>query len=171
MHRDATISDCGRFRYLLSRTWNADLPPLLFVMLNPSTADALEDDATIRRCVNFARAEGRFGGIEVVNLFAFRATDPADLRRAGWPVGPDNDAHIVAAALRASAVCVAWGAVKEAEERVQVVMPNIRAAGHAPQCLHVTRSGFPGHPLYLASSKRLQPFDAAVEAALEAGHA
>jgi hypothetical protein len=167
MKRDAIISDCGRFRYLLSRVWNDDLLPLLFVMLNPSTADALVDDATIRRCVNFARAEGRFGGIEVVNLFAYRATDLADLRRAGWPVGDENDAHIAAAAVRAGAVCVAWGAVKEADDRVQVVMPIIRGAGHAPQCLHVTRSGYPGHPLYLASAKRLTPLDAAIEAAME----
>lgn len=167
MIRTAIISDCGRFRYLLSRTWDNALPVLLFVMLNPSTADALADDATIRRCSAFGRAHG-FGGIEVVNLFAFRATAPADLRRAGWPIGPENDTHIAAAAARAQVVCVAWGAVKEANERVQVVMPILRRAGRLPHCLHVTRSGYPGHPLYLASLKRLHEYDeAAIYAAME----
>lgn len=170
MNRDAIISECGKFRYLLSRTWNTDLQPLLFVMLNPSTADARVDDATIRRCVNFARAHGRFGGIEVVNLFAYRATDPTDLRRAGLPVGPENDAHISAAAARAGAVCAAWGATKDADDRIQVVGPLLRRAGHELLCLHITRSGYPGHPLYLASSKRLQPYSlAAIEHAMHGG--
>ena len=161
MNRDATISECGKFRYWLSRIWNADLPPLLFVMLNPSTADALVDDATIRRCVNFAKAEGCYGGIDVVNLFAFRATDPADLRRAGYPVGPDNDQYIEQAARRAGAVCVAWGVMTAGDERVQQVMPLLRRAGHEPQCLHITKSGYPGHPLYLASRLKLRPYNLA----------
>lgn len=165
--RDAALSECSRFRYRLSRTWgDVEAKHLLFVMLNPSTADAEVDDATIRRCVTFAFAGG-FHGIQVVNLFAYRATDPADLKLAGWPVGPDNDNHIKAAANAAAAVCVAWGAVGErgpANDRVQEVMPILRRAGHAPQCLRVTRSGYPQHPLYLPADCRLQPFDAAIEA-------
>jgi hypothetical protein len=158
--RDAAMSECGRFRYRLSRVW-APGPQLLFVMLNPSTADAEVDDATIRRCVTFANLAG-FSGLQVVNLFAFRATKPADLRAAGWPVGPDNDSHIAAAACAAAAVCVAWGAIGErgpASDRVQEVMPRLWRAGHEPQCLSITRSGYPQHPLYLPSTCRLRPYD------------
>ena len=90
--KQAVLSDCGTYRYRLWRKWGCG-SPLLFVMLNPSTADAEVDDATIRRCLGFADAHG-FGELEVVNLYAYRATDPADLKRAGYPVGPDNDAHI-----------------------------------------------------------------------------
>jgi hypothetical protein len=171
MRRAAFISDCGKFRYSLFRLWDDTLPILLIVMLNPSTADAYLDDPTIRRCISFAKAHG-YGAVEVVNLFAFRATNPADLRRAGYPVGPDNDEHITLAARRAGAVCVAWGANAAVDDRVQVVMPLLRAAGHEPLCLHITRSGYPGHPLYLASATRLRPYDcAAIEAAMTADKA
>jgi hypothetical protein len=166
--RTATISPCGEYRYRLGRRW-ADGKPLVFVMLNPSTADASTDDPTIRRCISFAQAHG-FAAIDVVNLFAFRATDPAALRRASWPVGPDNDAHIVIAAREAGAVCVAWGANAAArEDRVQVVLPLIRAEGVELQCLRITRSGFPQHPLMLPNSCRLMPFSR--EAIAEAMHA
>ena len=161
-NRSAGLSECGRFRYWLRRSWSEG-PWLLFVMLNPSTADAQVDDATIRRCVTFAHAHG-FGCMEVVNLFAYRATDPQDLARNGWQVGPDNDHQISIAARVADAICVAWGAVGDrgpASDRVQVVAPILRAAGKPLQCLKLTRSGFPQHPLYLPSNCRLQPWDLA----------
>lgn len=161
--RSAVLSDCGRFRYSLTRRW-ADLydndRSLLFVMLNPSTADAMVDDATIRRCVAFAHGHG-FGAIEVVNLFAYRATQPRDLALAGWPPGPQNDERIAVAARDADAICVAWGAVGDrgpACDRVQAVAPILRRAGKPLQCLKITRSGHPQHPLYLRGDCRLQPF-------------
>jgi hypothetical protein len=83
--RGATLSDCGRYRYRLWRRW-ADGPTVLFVMLNPSTADADVDDPTIRRCIGFARSWGA-GALEVVNLYAWRATQPAELKAAVGPVG------------------------------------------------------------------------------------
>jgi hypothetical protein len=173
MKRAAIVSDCGRFRYHLRREWTNG-STLLFVMLNPSTADADVDDNTIRRCIGFGQAEG-FGAIEVVNLFAYRATDPADLRRAGYPVGPDNDFHLRMAAALARRVCVAWGAASQdaVDARVQVVLPLLRQTlGRDPDCLHVTRTGYPGHPLYLPKASRLRPFDmAAVEAAMDGGQA
>lgn len=166
MKRDAFISVCGKFRYSLTREWG-DGPRLLFVMLNPSTADALEDDPTIRRCIAFAKAEG-FGSLEVVNLFAYRATDPADLRRAGYPIGPDADWYINMAASQAEKVCLAYGAAPWADERIQSVLPLLRQAGHDTYCLHITKSGYPGHPLYLASAKRLRPYDSlAIQMAME----
>lgn len=157
----ATTSACGRFRYRLARHWGemADQSTLLFVMLNPSTADAVVNDPTIKRCMAFARAHG-FDGIEVVNLFAYRATKPANLRSAGWPVGPENDHHINHAASTANAVCVAWGAHAghpAAAARVQQVMPMLWRFS-APLCLHITASGHPSHPLMLQGSSRLQPF-------------
>lgn len=154
--RHATISGCGRYRYQLWRKWGCG-SPLLFIMLNPSTADGHVDDATIRRCVKFAHAHG-FGELEVVNLYAYRATDPAELRRVADPVGPENDEHIREAAERAAAVCCAWGARPDALERVQQVMPILFGLGVEPQCLRITRSGYPQHPLYLPGDCRLQPF-------------
>ena len=88
----AVISHCKRYRYRLARHWGAG-SALPFVMLNPSTADADNDDPTIRRCIAFAKREGA-GGIVVANLFAFRATSPADMLAAPNPFGPENEGHL-----------------------------------------------------------------------------
>lgn len=158
IRRHATISDCGKFRYRLWRKWGVGTS-LLFIMLNPSTADDAEDDATIRRCFGFAARAG-FGELEVVNLYAYRATKPADLRAAGYPVGPDNDYHICQAVRAASAVCVAWGSNAAGLSRPAEVLALLRRSGKPLQCLSITRGGHPGHPLMLASSCTLQPFGA-----------
>jgi hypothetical protein len=155
MERTATLSKCGTYRYRLGRRW-ASGRVLLYVMLNPSTADAQEDDATIRRCIGFAQAEG-FGALEVVNLFAYRTPYPAALKGHGFPVGPENDSHITLAAMGSHAVCVAWGAQPDALPRIQVVMPLLWAH-HEPQCLAITRSGFPAHPVRLPKTCTLRPF-------------
>lgn len=170
MIKTAILSTCGKFRYRLSRSWGPDIyRPLVFVMLNPSTADANEDDATIRRCVRFASDHG-FTSIEVVNLFAYRATEPADLRKAGYPAGPDNDRHIAEAVRGAGAVCVAWGANAADLERPQIVLPLIRAQGAEPMCLSITKGGHPGHPLMLAASCGLKPFTIeAIQDAMDGG--
>lgn len=149
----ATISPDGRYRYWLSRSWADQFQSLAFIMLNPSTADARDDDPTIRKCVGFARRLG-YTGISVFNLYAFRATDPADLRRAMKAgvdvVGPDNDmrlASLLEARLSAGAgVVAAWGA-HAPQERVSEVlaMPGSRAL-----CtLGLTAKGVPRHPLML----------------------
>lgn len=169
MIRNATVSDCGRYRYRLGRRWGEGAA-LVFIMLNPSTADAEVDDATIRRCIKFAQAH-EFGALEVVNLFAYRATDPKDLRRAGYPVGPENDNHIAAAVVSAAAVCLAWGANVADLERPQIVLPMLRDAGVQLQCLRITRSGYPQHPLMLPSSCRLMPFNSEAIAAAMSGEA
>jgi hypothetical protein len=156
---DAIISSCGRYRYSLRR-WLQSAPghQVVFVMLNPSTATATEDDPTIRRCVNYAK-RWVFGQLEVVNLFALRSTDPDKL----WScppisVGPENDAHIEKALRRSQLVVCAWGAPKSswALERAQKVLAAIKAAGHVPHALKMTKDGFPGHPLYLPA--KLVPF-------------
>ena len=155
--RSAVLSDCGLYRYRLSRVWDAELPAAAFVMLNPSVADATQDDRTIRRCVGFARAWG-CGGIDVVNLFAFRATKPAALKRVGFPVGPLNDDHIRLAARHAALVVAAWGANKVPVGRVAEVLAMLRASGKETHCLSVTKDGHPQHPLFVRGDAQLAPF-------------
>lgn len=142
MARDAGLSADRRYRYWLSRTWGAERP-VTFVMLNPSTADAAVDDPTIRRCVRFAREWG-YGGLRVVNLYAYRASRPETLFQADDPVGPYNDDHLRSAFADGGLVVAAWGARARVERVRQVVSfaPVLTA-------LAVTRSGQPGHPLYL----------------------
>jgi len=141
----------GEFRYTLTREWGVG-PRLLFIMLNPSTADGLADDATIRRCIRFAQDMG-YGSLEVVNLFAFRTVSPAVLAGAGYPVGPENDQHIVEALSRAACVVCAWGAVRH--HRTVEVLELVRLFSATPAtALGLTKDGQPRHPLYLAASCR-----------------
>lgn len=127
------------------------------VMLNPSTADAERDDPTIRRCIFFARQSG-FGGVEILNLFAFRATLPADLKAAADPVGPDNDAHLRDLFARHRAALAAWGAHGAFRSRADVVRRMAEEQGIALTCLGRTAQGQPRHPLYLRSDSTIRPF-------------
>ena len=163
MLRKASLSDDQRYRYTLSRSWGGELEELqTFVMLNPSTADAELDDPTIRRCIGFARALGA-PGILVVNLYAFRATKPADLWRAADPVGPHNDA-ILTSVLggRGRPVIAAWGA-NARQDRVDRFLQLARNAGGRREltALGVTKVGAPRHPLYLRGDAQLTPWSAA----------
>jgi hypothetical protein len=153
----ATVSACGRYRYSLWRVWDYRLPALAWCLLNPSTADAARDDATTRRLRAFSRAWG-FGGYLLVNLFALRATDPADLRKAADPVGPANDAAILRATTRCSSVVVAWGAHGGFRGRDGTVMKMLAGATVKVECLGISRGGRPRHPLRLARTTRLAPF-------------
>lgn len=159
--RDAVLSADGVYRYLLTRRWGPpDGPSMVMVMLNPSTADASVDDPTVTRCIGFAGREGA-AGLSVVNLYAYRATDPDVLPTVPDPVGPDNDAHLRAvlheAADTAAPVIAAWG-VRGAPERVQEVVALAAETGVQFQALSVTRSGAPGHPLYLPAASPLTPW-------------
>lgn len=158
MEKGALISECGTFRYRLWRRWDSKLAPLGFVMLNPSTADASEDDHTIRKCIGFAKRLG-YGAIEVVNLYAFRATDPENLRVAGYPVGPDNDAHIewVAAHTEGQLIC-AWGSNAKGHARAEEVLGCIRQWGVKPLALRLNARDVPAHPLMLPYSCVPRPF-------------
>ena len=134
----------GSYRYLLTRriAEEDEGRRVLWVMLNPSTADASQDDPTIRRVLGFSRRWG-YGWVEVVNLFALRATDPAVLRTARDPVGPLNHAYIAEALHRTSDVVVAWGARPRRFDCAH------RDAYRGAYCLGVTREGEPRHPLYV----------------------
>lgn len=147
--RSARLSECGLYRYELWRRW-ADGPHVLFVMLNPSTADAESDDATIRKCVGYAKRWG-FGALCVANLFAFRATDPKEMKRAADPVGPDNDATLARLAREAGVTVAAWGKDGSHLSRDKAVIGILKD----PLCLHRNNDGSPGHPLYLRSEAQL----------------
>lgn len=157
MITDAYISDDGVYRYNLVRDWagDPDSRGMLFVMLNPSTADAVEDDPTIRRCINFAKREG-CGYLEVVNLFAFRATEPANMKAADDPIGPENDIVIRQALDDADVVVCGWGAHGSFNGRDKEVVALIRDSGHDALALGVTKAGQPRHPLYLKNDAPLE---------------
>lgn len=144
---NALLCGCGRHRYRLSRCWDASLPTVCFVMLNPSTADAFQDDPTIRRCIGFARAWG-YGELQVVNLHSLRTPSPAALKKAAQRNGLDHDAHLFEAAAAAGRVVVAWGNHGD-RARVAAVLPRLRAAAGPVQCLGQTKAGAPRHPLYV----------------------
>lgn len=158
----AKISDDGLYRYSLGRRWTQDRskPPAYFVMLNPSTADADVDDPTIVRCCNFARDLG-CGGLHVANLYAFRATTPADLWRAADPIGPENDEFLRVTFKVArednAPVIAAWGANAE-PRRAEFVAAIAAAAGVTLIALGLTKAGAPRHPLYLPASARPEPW-------------
>ena len=158
VRKAATLSPCGVYRFELSRTWDDSLRPALFVMLNPSTADAERDDPTIRRCVRFARDWG-FGGVVVVNLFALRAKDPRELYKHADPVGPDNDLAILAASDRCGVRVCAWGAHGSLHDRGRHIKSLLRVTDPRPVChLGLTADGHPKHPLYLKATTTPVPF-------------
>lgn len=151
------------YRYLLTRIWDPSTPPVVFLMLNPSTADALEDDATIRRLAGpkgFARTMGA-GGLVVVNLFALCSTDPRVLLHHTDPVGPLNDAFIRRATAGASTVVAAWGAAGVQHGRGGHVTATLLDRSVALHCLGTTSTGQPRHPLYLPGDAVLEPYGAA----------
>lgn len=152
IEKEAVVSPCGRYRYLLRRAWDHSKPRFLFVMLNPSTADAEVDDATIRSCTRLSKALGS-GSFEVVNLFAWRATDPDELQRVADPVGPNNDSISEAAVSRCDMVVCAWGAHPMAANRHWSTVSR-----PAVYCLGKTKNGAPKHPLYIKTGTLLEVF-------------
>lgn len=152
MVKDAVIDESGRYRYTLYRRWNqANDRTAVWVMLNPSTADHIEDDPTIRRCIGFSKAWG-YGALTVVNLFALRATNPRELLTAGAEaVGPANDQHIYDELEYAELVIAAWGSLGAILDRHLSVRQLLRPYGHKVHHLGLTQSGHPRHPLYLRS--------------------
>lgn len=157
LERDAVISECGKYRYLLRRIWDHAKPRALFVMLNPSTADAEIDDATIRSCIRLSTGLG-YGSLEVVNLFGLRATNPAELEKAADPIGPQNADIGDAAINRCDVVICAWGAHHMAERRARDMVAWVRGWKPTAYCLGATKSGAPKHPLYIKSGTLLEVY-------------
>ena len=150
MDRTATFSHCRRYRYSLWRTWDGELPSILFFGLNPSTADELVDDATTRKCIGYAGRWG-FGQLCIVNLFAAVARDPRKLREMDDPIGPQNDAWLQLACRRYKITLAAWGNGGEYLDRSSEVLRFTRPL----YCLGKTMRGNPIHPLYQRASLNL----------------
>lgn len=151
---DAELSVCGAYRYSLTRKWREQPGYLLWIMLNPSTANALKDDATIRKCVGFAKRWG-YGSIAVVNLYALRATNPVVVEGATDPVGPDNDETIKRLASEATGICAGWGGSGPRSLRSRVVEVLAMIPGEVT-CIGKTRDGHPLHPSRPAYANPLQ---------------
>lgn len=156
----AVFSECGLCRYTLERRWRDGGRRVCFLMLNPSTADATQDDPTIRRCIGFARRWATdVSALTILNLFAFRSTDPKALLSADDPIGRDNDYWIMRRAADCDVVC-AWGANAERVNKLRVpaVMDMLWLVEARTYALSFTLRGDPGHPLYLASANMPQPW-------------
>ena len=168
MNKDAILSPCGTYRYLLQRSWNPALEAVCFVMLNPSTADAEQDDPTIRKCIGFAQRLG-FGQLEVVNLYAYRATNPDDMldsAAAGIRIeGPENERVVADSVKVCHEVICAWGTHRAAQFAGPAMLAYLRRLGAKPKALRLTDKGFPGHPLYIPYAAKPVPYghDAAGE--------
>lgn len=152
VQRDCEISACGQYRYSLDIVWNESLPRAVFCGLNPSTADINNDDPTIRRCRGFAESWG-MGGMRMLNIFAFRATDPKIMLATKDPIGPDNALGMLMAGFDGPKVAC-WGTHGQHMDRgkfVRQAIPNL-------QCFGRNRDGTPKHPLYLKATTRLEPY-------------
>lgn len=159
MIRGADISKCGRYRTLLWRQWDTDLPCMNWVMLNPSTADAETDDATIRVCIGRARLMG-FGGIRVANLFNYRATDPRELARIDDPIGPGGNQALWNICSGADPfIIAAWGngGLLKGDQRArwrEVTEDICEDTGNRLHALKLTNKGQPRHPLRIAYAEK-----------------
>lgn len=153
----AVYSDDERYRYLLTRTWDVTGPRALFVMLNPSTATEVQNDPTVERCERRARTLG-FGAFRVTNIFAYRATDPREMRAQADPVGPENDAAILDSvswvAGEGGRIVCAWGAHGAHLDRGTHVERLLRATGRDLFHLGLTKAGAPKHPLYIGYDRQ-----------------
>jgi len=151
----AVLDATSTYRYRLSRCWLGGAGGVLFIILNPSTADARQDDPTIRRCIRFAQRWGA-ARLEVVNLFAYRATSPGGLIDVHDPIGPENNYHILTAANLSGRIVVAWGVLGTFLDRDKAVLKML---GDRPLfCLGRTKGGHPRHPLYVPYAQPLEPY-------------
>lgn len=154
----AVYSDCECFRYSLTRVWDVGGERALFIMLNPSTATEVQNDPTVERCERRSRALG-FGAFRVLNIFAYRATDPRDMKRAEDPVGPENDAAILAGLDWGTRVICAWGTHGEHRGRGPAVEALLRASGRELLHLGLSKAGHPKHPLYIGYAVQPQVWE------------
>ncbi len=157
MERTATFDPTGHYRYSLGRRWS-DAPTLAIIMLNPSRADSSIDDPTLRRCTGLAMGWG-FGAIAVVNLFAYRSPRPQVLRQVADPIGPDNDAALLAAANQAERILLAWGNGGSWQGRDRAVLALLAPFSAYCHCLGLNRTGQPRHPLYVPRHTLLKPWN------------
>jgi len=161
MDKGALFSDDRTYRYVLWRTWDSDLPHVTFIGLNPSTADEVEDDPTIRRCINFAKYWGDYGGIYMLNLFAFRATNPKEMKKTRLPIGHDNLNYMLYYFSRSALIIPAWGnngTHRNEDKKLMDIIKSSRVFSKKTYCLGTNKTGTPKHPLYVKGDTSLIPF-------------
>mgnify|MGYP002376103839 CR=1 FL=1 len=149
----AIFSPCRQYRYTLWRRWGDDWESnfCMFIALNPSTADEVQDDPTVRRCIRYAKSWG-YSALCMTNIFAYRATDPNVMKAQAEPIGEENDRYLIECAAKAKIVVAAWGnhgVYRDRHRQVTAMIPDLH-------CLKITGAGMPSHPLYLP--KNLEPF-------------
>lgn len=149
----AVYSDCEKYRYSLTRVWNPNGRKALFIMLNPSTATEVQNDPTVERCERRARVLG-FGAFRVTNIFAWRDTDPKNMRAAADPVGPQNDIAIVQACRWGDQIICGWGTHGAHKGRGDAVEKLLRDTSLPLHHLGLTKAGQPKHPLYIAYAQQ-----------------
>jgi hypothetical protein len=150
----AVFSPDRKHRYALWRTWDKNKATVMFVGLNPSTADEIKNDPTVSRCIKYAERWG-FGSMIMSNIFAYRATDPDDMKAAADPVGPENDQWLLKLTDEASLIVAAWGNHAEHMDRGRAVMKLL--ANKKLHCLDMNQTGHPKHPLYCKGSLTPMP--------------
>lgn len=157
MHKEAILDQSRKYRYVLKRQWGDNGNNFInFVLLNPSTADETKDDPTIIACIKIAQNLG-YDGLWVTNLFAFRATEPSDLKKYTEPIGEQNDQYLTDCAKRSKIVVIAWGNHGDFLGRDQDVI-KLLSKIQTPHCLEITKLGNPKHPLYIKRTAKLFPF-------------
>lgn len=163
---DAKLSADGLYRYRLDRGWPGGVGRIVWILCNPSTADASKNDPTLRKVLYYSQLWG-FNGLTVVNMFAWRATKPKELvaqMKAGVDItGPENDVEIRAALQDAQALVLGWGSLAPrlrhlVAERTALILAMVREAGISPMHLGINDDGSPKHPLYLANDTQREPF-------------
>ena len=160
LEKNAVISECRTYRYTLSRVWDTNFPKLGIVMLNPSRADALKDDPTIRRCVGFAK-RWKFGSLVVVNVYSARLTNPEYLQIIGEPIGPETERYFKESLTDAEMVLLAWGSNIKGNQAAHAIqwLQEVNTNGKRFVHLGLTKDGQPKHPLYIKSDTVPQPFN------------
>ena len=148
--KSAVFSNCRKYRYSLTRSWNSAGGYVLFIGLNPSIADEKIDDPTLTRCINFAKDWG-YGGLIMVNLFAYMSTYPTDLKKVKLPIGNNNNKHILKNHQKSQLTVAAWGNDGHFLKRDKEVLKIICN----PMCLNINKSGQPAHPLYQKKDQEL----------------
>ena len=140
MIKNAVLSEDRIYRYALWRIWDESKKRVLFIGLNPSTADEVEDDSTVKRCMSYAEQWG-FGGILIGNLFAYRATNPLEMMTASDPVGTENDSWLKKLTNEADLIVGVWGNSGQFKGRSIEVVSMLRRL----YCLQITAKGEPHH--------------------------
>ncbi|MFK7776747.1 MAG: DUF1643 domain-containing protein [Gimesia sp.] len=154
----AIFSDCEEYRYILTRNFETSNSGVCnFIMLNPSTADAMKNDPTVARCCKYAQKWG-YGALIVTNIFAFRATDPKVMKSKSDPVGELNMQYIYKAASESDFIVCAWGTHGSYENQGSEVVTMLEEMQDIMHCLEITKHGHPKHPLYCRGDLKPIPY-------------